>query len=549
MSENLPPKDWDSIYLTPTPTRPPTEGKPVSWREILAVAFTVILADVTVYRGAGFTGLAVLFLGLTVLLLLGSARSKSSRPTIFFAVLIFLVSVKLFWCGFVSTVVAGAGVMLVFGTIRAGLPARFSELCAYPFRSLLCGGARLNDYGLFISKRNLPSTAVGLGILLPLAAVLVFATIFVMANPDLVEMVRHRLLELGDFFSRFTQWLPDALQIPFWIFCAWYTAGMLNPKRVFAEDDVADSVEAPNLPAMETRQSPYYAACRNTLVAVIVLFAAYLVFEFSTLFFRTFPKGFCYSGYSHEGAAWLTVALGVSTVILSTVFRGDRLADPRIGTLRKLAWTWSFLNIVLAVAVYNRLYIYIGFNGMTRMRIVGLLGMTAVLIGFVMVVRKIAEGKSFVWLLSRFAWTVLAMAFLNCVLPADWIVHRYNVARIQRGDFAPSVQITVHPCAAEGYLTFLPLVHCEDEIIREGIRAHLANKLWELRQAENRREEIRHRETPLKKPYSWTAWQGADVLLHRQLEANRELFGDYLDDRSLANTAFKRFADYAYQWY
>ena len=48
-----------------------------------------------------------------------------------------------------------------------------------------------------------------------------------------------------------------------------------------------------------------YPAFRNTLLTVIALFAAYLVFEFKTLWFRVFPEGFYYSGYAHQGAAWL----------------------------------------------------------------------------------------------------------------------------------------------------------------------------------------------------------------------------------------------------
>ena len=45
--------------------------------------------------------------------------------------------------------------------------------------------------------------------------------------------------------------------------------------------------------------------------------------------------------------------------------------------------------MVLALAVFNRLFIYISFNGMTRMRIVALYGMSAVAVGFVLVVWKI----------------------------------------------------------------------------------------------------------------------------------------------------------------
>ena len=522
--------------------------RPVSWRELFAVVAGIALADATIYHGGGFTGIAALLIGLTVLFFVGASKPRFTADVLFFALLIILVSVKLIWCGFASTAVAGGIIVLILGVGLSGARFRISEICEYSFLSLFSGGARLNDYGRFVSHQSQPAAMVGLAVFLPLGALLVFGTIFILANPDLVTIIRQHLAEIGNFLSRFTNYLPDFLQGPFWILCAWILAGMLSPRRLFSDD--FSSIPPPtDDSAASAERSRYYSGCRNMLLAVIVLFAVYLVFEFKTLWFRRFPAGFCYSGYSHEGAAWLAIALGLSTVILSSVFRASMLRDPRIGTLRTLAWTWSFLNIVLALAVYNRLYIYIGFNGMTRMRVVGLLGMTAVLIGFIMVVRKIAAGKSFGWLLSRFTWTVLTMLLLNCLLPVDYLVHRYNVSRILRGDLAPSVQITVHPCGSEGYLTFLSLGHCDDEIIREGVRAHLANKLFTMKRAEIDRTIGRELDGSPCKDYAWTRYQMADVLLRQQLEANREILSNYIDNRAKADEAFKRFADYAYRWY
>ena len=90
----------------------------------------------------------------------------------------------------------------------------------------------------------------------------------------------------------------------------------------------------------------------------------------------------------------------------------------------------------MALAVYHRMHIYINFNGMTRMRTVGLLGITAVVIGFVLVVWKIVHGRGFVWLINRQLWTLAAAIFLYAVLPVDWLVHTYNVRRILRGELA-----------------------------------------------------------------------------------------------------------------
>jgi hypothetical protein len=122
------------------------------------------------------------------------------------------------------------------------------------------------------------------------------------------------------------------------------------------------------------------------------------------------------------------------------------------------------------------MYIYVSFNGMTRMRTIGLLGITAVIVGFVLVVWKIVRGRGFVWLINRQLWTPAAAIFLYAVLPVDFLVHTYNVRRILKGDLAPSVQISVHPIDSGGILALYPLMKSNDEAIREGIKAMLAER-------------------------------------------------------------------------
>ena len=53
-------------------------------------------------------------------------------------------------------------------------------------------------------------------------------------------------------------------------------------------------------------------------------------------------------------------------IVKSLIFRGRTLRDRRLARLRGLAWIWSVENFVLALTVYNRMYIYIDFNGLSR---------------------------------------------------------------------------------------------------------------------------------------------------------------------------------------
>ena len=280
-----------------------------------------------------------------------------------------------------------------------------------------------------------------------------------------------------------------------------------------------------------------YAACRNTLATAIVLFAVYLVFEFQTLWFRVFPQGFYYSGYAHQGAAWLTVALALATLIMSLALRGSILQDPRVRGLKLLAWAWSLENVLLAIAVYHRLHIYIGFNGMTRMRMVGIYGISAVLVGFLLVLWKIARNRGLLWLLRRHLWTVAIAVYLYSLTPVDMIVVRYNARRILAGDSAPAVQISVHPISAEGLLYLSPLMECQDDIVREGVVAYLADV---LDQAEGR--------ASLRSQQGWTSFQLADQQVLEQLGSLSDRLAAY-EDRGQRAAVLQRFHQYAYQWY
>jgi hypothetical protein len=205
--------------------------------------------------------------------------------------------------------------------------------------------------------------------------------------------------------------------------------------------------------------------------------------------------------------------------------------------LRRLAWVWSVQNLVLALAVYHRLFIYIGFNGMTRMRIVGLYGISAVVVGFVLVLWKIARNRSFGWLVQRHLWTLAIAVYLLCITPRDAFVVSYNVRRILAGDPAPSVQFSVHPINSEGILLLEPLLECEDEIIREGVAALLAQRQIGFSREVGRQERL-----------GWTAHQIGDRIVRDKLEEDQQLWQRY-SDAALRTKALERFHEYAYQWF
>jgi len=515
------------------------DQRPVSHREIFAVLLLVILSDATIYRGEGFAGYAAFFLAAPLLFWLGAPLPRVSKSVLLLGLMLILLAARAAWCGSLLLVASGFALLVGFAMAMAGLRPYVLEGAVFASQTVLAGYEGLRHYRRSSRQRG---TAVSRGAWLdyglPLAAFVAFGLLFIVANPDLLtsfgETLERIFTALRDWIIEFS---PSWREILFWIAVLWISVGLLRP--VVTRSLLELEEKAPSKPpaAAEPVQAFFYVPFRNTLVTVIALFAVYLVFEFKSLWFRVFPEGFYYSGYAHEGAAWLTVALGLATVVLSLIFRGEALRDPRLFRLRRLAWIWSLENLLLAVAVYHRLYIYVGFNGMTRMRMVGLFGMSCVVAGFILVVWKIVHNRDFVWLFRRHLWALALAVYLFALTPVDVIVHSYNVRRILAGDPAPSVQISVHPISSEGLLVLPPLLESGDPIIREGVRAMLADRLDEGESLARQQQQA-----------GWTAYQIGDLAALQRLRLESPKWAE-LRNRPKRQAALKRFHEYAYQWY
>lgn len=527
----------------PVTERAMPEQAPLGPREVIAVLLLVVLCDLTIYRGQGFAGYALLFVAAPVLLLFGAFRPHCGRSFWLAGIMLVALAARLLWC--VSWipglhVAAGFVLLVALAMSLSGFRPYVLEGVVFASQTILAGYAGIVHYWRSSSKKAPAITrASWLSVTLPVAAFLVFGVLFILANPDLLASFGKHMEEL---LTKLRDWIinssPSGWEFLFWIAVFWISVGLLRPvigRALF--DETARAAQAVVGGPGKSENAFVYPAFRNTLITVIVLFAAYLGFEFKTLWLRDFPKDFHYSGYAHQGAAWLTLALALSTAILSVVFRGSVLQDPRLPKLRGLAWIWSLENMLLAIAVYHRLYIYIGFNGMTRMRTVGFFGMSAVVAGFILVLWKIAHNRDFLWLVRRHLWALAITVYLFVLTPVDTIVVSYNVRRILAGDPAPSVEIDTHPINAEGIVLLLPLLECSNEKIREGVRAKLAK--WH-EEAEARALDRQRK--------GWTYFQAADTLALEKLRASSHKWSRY-KDRDVRSAVLKAFRKYARQWY
>lgn len=504
-------------------------------QEVLAVLAAVVLADVTIYRGHGYTGLAAFLIGGAALLFVGKRRRHLRLSLLVIAGMLALLAAHLVWYGSPIQVAVGVVLLVAFATGLDGQTPYLLAILTTGSQAVLGGLRAFGEYSNSLRSASPRLNRMGsLNYILPILAFLVFGGLFVLANPDVVRFVSE---QLEAFVTRISDWLVRAALRPteplFWIGVALVMAGLLRPILRLSALQPFFAGEA----YRPTSAAPLYAAFRNTLLTVIALFAVYLVYEFYTLWKRDFPENFYYAGYAHEGAAWLTVALGLATLVLSLVFSGRVLDDPRLPRLRRLAWIWSLENLLLSLAVYNRLFIYIDFNGMTRMRIVGLFGISLVVVGFLLVVWKILQQRNFPWLIHRQMWAFGIAVYLFSVTPVDGIAAAYNVRRILAGDESASMQIGVQKLDLEGVLALPPLLDAENPIIRDGAAALIAERAYQLQAEQLSRQAA-----------GWTAYQLSDRVALERFEAVREKWKPF-EDYNRRRAALEQLHTFAYQWY
>lgn len=521
-----------AVDYTKTEKREASSVSPPKKKELAALVLSVIFCDILIYHGGGFTGYALILPFLALILLFFSRETKRGIMVYILVSLVLLTGFRLFYLG--SSYCVFSGIFLLFAlalSLRGYspfLPETILQSLIIFFRAPL----NFEDYSRQLSASPGKKRFSLKTILAPLGAVFIFGLIFIMANPVLKDF-------FGEWVDRIFQniriLIPSWGQIFFWGFILWGMSGLLYPrieKFLFKQKETIDPEKFAPPP------DHYYPAFRNVLYSLIILFAVYFLFEFYYLWWREIPRGFRYSEYAHQGAAWLTFALALSTLVIGFTFRGGILRDLRLRILKRLAWIWCLENFILAVCAFHRTQIYVHYNGLSRMRIVAVFGIAVIVAGFILVVLKVARQKNFLWLVRRHLWALGLTILLYLIIPVDYVVTRYNVNQILSGNPAPTVQIAVHPIGPDGCVLLLRLLECPDENIRQGVGTLLAKTQIEL-----------ERKVSKDTKRGWTFFQLAEIKALEKLKSYSDQWEKFYVDNYIRNNALKKFDNYGRQWY
>ncbi|MDO4575560.1 MAG: DUF4173 domain-containing protein [Planctomycetia bacterium] len=448
---------------------------PVRWREMAAVVLGIVAVDFCLYQGALESmrlpcpifppaGKAAFLAGMPLVFWLG-CRCRPNGTTLLLTLLTWAAAGKVLYCGSLQAFFCG---MVLLGLlVMAGTGAKFTlrSLLWFVDSGVRKTPRRIADYFVrFRKNREAHVSTTGCSaVLIPLMAVLVFGSLFVAANPTLRETLSNLLAKI----RLDERYLPKFTQVLCWGMSGATLVGLLLP-RVWKTPEAVPEQE------LEPCPSPWYAVSRNTLWAVVGVFALEIVYEIGSMIYWDPPVDFCYGTYCHQGAAWLTFALFLATVVLEMIFRPAVYRDVRIRGLWTPALLWTLLCVALGGVIYWRLGVYIAQTGMTTLRVVGLFGTTAVVVGLFWMYLKIRLRRRFVWLLRKYVGTVAALFFLYSVLPIQACIWKYNTTQIMAGNYGPVQHLVHQTIPPEGLLQIFPLLGHPEPAISNGAAALLA---------------------------------------------------------------------------
>ncbi|ESX87652.1 MULTISPECIES: DUF4173 domain-containing protein [unclassified Mesorhizobium] len=138
------------------------------------------------------------------------------------------------------------------------------------------------------------------------------------------------------------------------------------------------------------------------------------------------PDGLSYAAYAHRGAyPLIATALLAAGFVLAALRPGSETSgDPLI---RRLVYAWVAQNIVLVISSILRLDLYIGAYALTYWRIAAFVWMGLVASGLVLIIARIALGKSNEWLLSANLATLSATLYACCFINFAAAIANFNV--------------------------------------------------------------------------------------------------------------------------
>ncbi len=270
---------------------------------------------------------------------------------------------------------------------------------------------------------------------MPLALGAVFALLFVSANPVIEQWItafdfRGQAGRIS--IARMGFWLLALALI--WPFVFMRARSLLVERaeaevRAFAAAN-ADTAARANAYATAA-EPPGHLFSEGAILRALIVFNA--LFAVQTILDLTYlwggvalPDGMTYATYAHRGAYPLIVtALLAAAFALVTMRPGSDME--RSPLFRPLVFLWIGQNVLLVISSIRRLDLYVQVYALSYWRIAAFIWMLLVAVGLVLIVARIALGRSNSWLTAMNLGSLGLALYVCCFINLAALIADHNV--------------------------------------------------------------------------------------------------------------------------
>lgn len=270
------------------------------------------------------------------------------------------------------------------------------------------------------------------GISLAFVLILIFSILYQHANPVFENLVAQINL---DFIS--VPWVFFTLS-GYFIFL--HILRPYYPKNLL-ELDLAQKNSLTKPEAPFTTENLISLASEKTLGSIIfialnALLAIFLITDIIYLLDANVLSNEAYSQSVHQGIYALLFSIICAILIILYFFRGNLNFFQENQTLKKLTYSWIILNTILVLFTCYKNYAYIQALGLTYKRIGVFVYLILTVIGLSTTYIKVAQIKSFVYLVRTNITAMFLFLLLSATIPWDRAITSYNLSFIKNPDIS-----------------------------------------------------------------------------------------------------------------
>ncbi|WP_036152371.1 DUF4153 domain-containing protein [Maribacter forsetii] len=168
--------------------------------------------------------------------------------------------------------------------------------------------------------------------------------------------------------------------------------------------------------------------------ALNLLLVFFLVTDGIYLFQKTEISNAEYSASVHQGVYALMFSIVLAIILILYFFRGNLNFYKENTQIKTLTYAWISLNIILIVFTTYKNFTYVEALGLTYKRIGVFVYLLLTLTGLITGYIKVAEVKSFIYLVRTNIATVFAFLVLSAAVPWDRTITYFNLSSLENPD-------------------------------------------------------------------------------------------------------------------